>query len=43
MKHPQTGKRVVVWLRSAVYEICFIEFGVKQIMRDYEDLEIIVA
>ena len=43
VKHPQMGKGVIVQLRSDVYEIGFIEFGVKQIMRDYEGLEVIEA
>ena len=43
VKHPQFGKGVVVQLRSDAYEICFIENGVRQLMRDYEGLEIIEA
>ncbi len=43
VKHPQFGKGVVVQLRSDAYEITFIETGTRQIMRDYEELEIIEA
>lgn len=43
VKHPQFGKGVVVQLRSDAYEICFMENGVRQLMRDYEGLEIIEA
>ena len=43
VKHPQFGKGVVVQIRSDAYEICFIEQGVRQIMRDYEGLEIFEA
>ena len=43
VKHPQFGKGVVVQLRSDAYEITFIETGTRQIMRDYEGLEIIEA
>jgi len=43
VKHPQMGKGVIVQLRSDAYEIGFIDFGVKQIMRDYEGLEVIEA
>ncbi len=43
VKHPQFGKGVVVQLRSDAYEITFIENGIRQIMRDYEGLEIIEA
>jgi len=41
VKHPQFGKGVVVQIRSDAYEICFIENGVRQILRDFEGLEII--
>jgi len=43
VKHPQFGKGVVVQIRSDAYEIGFIENGVRQIMRDYEGMEIIEA
>lgn len=43
IKHPQFGKGVVVQLRSDAYEITFIETGTRQIMRDYEGLEVIEA
>ena len=43
VKHPQFGKGVVVQLRSDAYEITFIETGTRQIMRNYEGLEIIEA
>lgn len=41
VKHPQFGKGVVVQIRSDAYEIGFIEYGVRQILRDYEGLEVI--
>ena len=37
------GKGVVVQVRSDAYEISFIDFGVKKILRDYEGLDIIEA
>ena len=43
VKHPQMGKGVIVQIRSDAYEIGFIDFGVRQIMRDYEGLEVIEA
>jgi len=43
VKHLQFGKGVVVQLRSDAYEISFIENGIRQIMREYEGLEIIEA
>ena len=43
VKHPQMGKGVIVQIRSDAYEIGFIDFGVRQIMRDYEGLEVLEA
>lgn len=43
VKHPQFGKGVIVQIRSDAYEITFIEHGTRQIMRDYESLEVIEA
>ena len=43
VKHPQMGKGVIVQIRSDAYEIGFIDFGVRQIMRDYKGLEVIEA
>ncbi|NVN94475.1 MAG: hypothetical protein HXX18_04225 [Bacteroidetes bacterium] len=43
VRHPQFGKGVVVQLRSDAYEISFIETGMRQIMRNFEGLEIIEA
>ncbi len=41
LKHPQFGKGVVVQIRSDVYEIAFIENGIRQISRTFEGLEVI--
>lgn len=43
MRHPQFGKGVVVQVRSDAYEIGFIETGVRQILRDFEGMEVIEA
>jgi len=43
IKHPQFGKGVIVQIRSDAYEITFIEHGTRQILREYEGLEIIEA
>lgn len=43
IKHPQFGKGVIVQIRSDVFEIAFIEHGVRQITRDFEGLEVIDA
>lgn len=41
IKHPQFGKGVVVQVKTDAYEIGFIEHGVRQILRDYDGLEVI--
>jgi hypothetical protein len=43
VKHPQFGKGVVVQVRSDLYEITFIDHGTRQILLDYEGMEIIEA
>ena len=43
VRHPQNGKGVVVQVRSDAYEICFIEYGVRVIKRDYEGLDVLEA
>jgi hypothetical protein len=43
VKHPQMGKGVVVQARSDAYEICFIEYGVRLIKRDFVGLDILEA
>jgi len=43
VKHPQFGRGVVVQVRSDAYEICFIDHGVRQIMRDYDGLDVFEA
>jgi len=43
VKHPQFGKGVIVQIRSDAYEICFIDHGVRQIMRDYDGLDVFEA
>ena len=43
VKHPQFGKGVVVQVRTDAYEITFIEYGTRIILRDFEGLEIIEA
>ncbi|HNX43246.1 MAG TPA: hypothetical protein PLJ84_00880 [Bacteroidales bacterium] len=43
VRHPQFGKGVVVQVRSDAYEIGFIETGVRQILRDFEGMEVIEA
>jgi len=43
VKHPQFGKGIIVQVKSDAYEIGFVEYGVKQLMRDFQGLEVIEA
>ncbi len=41
VKHPAFGDGVVVHVDVAAYKICFIQFGIKLVGKDYQQLEII--
>lgn len=43
VKHPQFGKGIIIQVKSDAYEIGFVEFGVKQLMKDFQGLEVIEA
>jgi len=43
VKHPAYGAGVVIRLHKVAYEICFITYGVKDIGKNYDKLEIIEA
>lgn len=43
VKHPAFGAGVVVRLHKAAYEICFMQFGLKNVGKSYDQLEIIEA
>ncbi len=43
VKHPAYGEGVVIRLHAAAYEICFMTYGIKDVGRNYEKLEIIEA
>lgn len=43
VKHPQFGLGVVIQIRPDAYEITFIEQGTRNILRDYQGMEIIEA
>lgn len=43
VRHPQFGKGIIVQVKSDAYEIGFVEYGVKQLMRDFQGLEVIEA
>ena len=39
--HPAYGQGVVIKLRKAAYDVCFMTFGIKHVGRDYTNWEII--
>ena len=41
VKHPAYGDGVVTRLHLAAYDICFMQYGIKQVGKDYQGLEII--
>jgi hypothetical protein len=43
VSHPQFGKGVVIQVKSDAYVIGFIEHGVKQLVRDFQGMEVIEA
>jgi hypothetical protein len=43
VKHPAYGEGVIIRLHTAAYEICFMTFGIKDVGRNYENMEIIEA
>lgn len=43
IKHPAYGEGVIIRLRKAAYEICFMTYGIKNVGREYNQWEIIEA
>lgn len=41
VKHPAFGDGVVIHIDVAAYKVCFIQFGIKLVGKDYQQLEII--
>ena len=41
VEHPAYGAGVVVRLHKAAYDICFVQYGIKLVGRDYEKFKII--
>ncbi len=41
VRHPEFGSGVVIQVRSDVYEVTFIDHGMKQISRSFKGLEVI--
>ena len=43
VNHPSYGQGVVIRLHKIAYEICFMTYGIKNVGKDYDKLEIIEA
>jgi hypothetical protein len=43
VKHAAYGDGVVVRLHVAVYEVCFVQFGLKNIPKDYDNWQVVEA
>ena len=43
VKHPAFGEGVIIRLHKMAYEICFMTYGIKDVGRNYGNLEIIEA
>ena len=41
VKHPAFGAGVVIRLRAVAYEICFMQHGIKEVGKNYANLEVI--
>lgn len=43
VKHPAYGDGVIVRLHVAAYEVCFIQFGLKMVGKDYASWQVVEA
>ncbi len=43
VKHPAYGDGVIVKLHVAAYEVCFIQFGLKMVSKDYSAWQVVEA
>jgi hypothetical protein len=43
IKHPAYGDGVVIRLHVAAYEVCFTQFGVKMVPKDYDQWQVVEA
>lgn len=41
VKHPAFGEGVVIRLHLVAYDVCFIQYGIKQVGKDYQNWEIV--
>jgi hypothetical protein len=40
VKHPGYGDGVIIRLHTASYEVCFVQFGIKLLPKDYDNWEV---
>ena len=43
VKHPAYGDGAVIRLHVAAYEVCFMQFGVKMVPKDYNNWQVVEA
>ena len=43
VKHPAFGDGVIIYIDVAAYKVCFTQFGIKHVGKDYQGWEIIEA
>ena len=43
VKHPAYGDGVIIYVDVIAYKVCFIQFGIKHVGKDYEGWEIVEA
>ncbi len=41
VKHPAYGDGVIIRLHVAAYEVCFVQFGLKMVGKDYANCQIV--
>jgi hypothetical protein len=41
VKHPAYGDGVIIRLHVAAYEVCFIQFGIKMVGKDYDKWQVV--
>ena len=41
VKHPAYGDGVIIRLHVAAYEVCFVQFGLKMVGKDYANWQIV--
>ncbi len=41
VKHPAYGNGVIIGINNTIYQVCFIQYGIKPLGRDYSSWEVI--